>query len=66
MPAHGTDILHLIPDSEMDTFGMTTSETIKMSMREIQQAARGAGLPFAQKNITPLLTSLTMSWVFRI
>ena len=60
MPAHGTDILHLIPDSEMDSFGLTTNETIKMGMREIQQSARGAGLPFAQKNITPLLTSLTM------
>ena len=60
MPAHGTDILHLIPDSEMDQFGLVTTETIKMSRREIQQAARQAGLPFAQKNINPLLGSLTM------
>ena len=60
MPSHGTDILHLIPDSEMDSFGMVTNETIKMSVREIQKAARGAGLPFAQKSINPLLTSLQM------
>ena len=31
-----------------------------MSKKEIQQAARQAGLPFAQKNINPLLTSLVM------
>ena len=60
MPSHGTDILHLIPDSEMDAFGMVTSETVKMSVREIQKAARSAGLPFSGKNITPLLTSLQM------
>jgi hypothetical protein len=60
MPAHGTDILHLIPDSEIDQFGLVTTETIKMSRREIQQAARSAGLPFAQKNINPLLGSLVM------
>ena len=60
MPAHGTDILHLIPDSEIDQFGLVTTETIKMGRREIQQAARQAGLPFAQKNINPLLSSLTM------
>lgn len=60
MPAHGTDILHLIPDSEIDQFGLVTTETIKMSRREIQQAARQVGLPFAQKNINPLLSSLTM------
>ena len=60
MPSHGTDILHLIPDTEMDSFGMVTNETVKMSMREIQKAARGAGLPFAQKSINPLLTSLQM------
>ena len=39
---------------------MVTTETVKMSMREIQKAARGAGLPFAQKSINPLLTSLQM------
>ena len=60
MPAHGTDVLHLIPDSEIDQFGLVTTETIKMSRREIQQAARSAGLPFAQKNINPLLSSLVM------
>ena len=60
MPSHGTDILQLIPDSEVDKYGMVTSEVIKMSKREIQQAARSAGLPFAMKNITPLLGSLVM------
>lgn len=60
MPSHGTDILHLIPDSDVDKYGMVTSEVIKMSQREIQQGARSAGLPFAMKNITPLLSSLVM------
>tara|TARA_Y100001963_G_scaffold31914_1_gene44026 strand:+ start:4189 stop:5568 length:1380 start_codon:yes stop_codon:yes gene_type:complete len=60
MPSHGTDILKLIPDTEIDKYGMVTSEVIKMSKKEIQQAARQAGLPFAQKNINPLLTSLVM------
>ena len=60
MPAHGTDILQLIPNSEIDQFGLVTTETIKMNKREIQQAARSAGLPFAQKNINPLLGSLVM------
>jgi len=60
MPSHGTDILKLIPDSELDNFGMVTGETVKMSKNEIQQAARSAGLPFALKNINPLLTSLQM------
>ena len=60
MPSHGIDVLHLIPDSDVDQYGMVTSEVIKMSMKEIQQGARAAGLPFAQKNLTPLLTSLTM------
>ena len=60
MPSHGIDILKLIPDSDVDKFGMVTSEVIKMSMKEIQQCARQAGLPFAGKSITPLLTSLQM------
>ena len=60
MPSHGTDILKLIPDTEIDKYGMVTAEVIKMSKKEIQQAARQAGLPFAQKNINPLLTSLVM------
>jgi|TARA_R100000093_G_scaffold8429_1_gene5980 hypothetical protein len=60
MPSHGIDILHLIPDSEMDTYGMISSDVTKMSTKEIQQAARAAGLPFAQKNINPLLQSLVM------
>ncbi len=60
MPAHGIDILKLIPDSDIDQFGMVTSEVIKMSRKEIQQGARAAGLPFSGKNINPLLTSLTM------
>jgi hypothetical protein len=60
MPSHGTDLLQLIPDSDVDKYGMVTSEVIKMSKREIQQAARSAGLPFAMKNITPLLGSLVM------
>lgn len=60
MPAHGIDILKLIPDSEIDKYGMVTSEVIKMSRREIQQGARAAGLPFSGKNINPLLMSLTM------
>ena len=60
MPSHGTDILHLIPDSELDNFGMVTGETVKMSKNEIQQAARSAGLPFALKSINPLLASLQM------
>jgi len=60
MPSHGIDILHLIPDTEIDRYGMVTSEVIKMSMKEIQQAARSAGLPFAGKNITPLLGALQM------
>jgi hypothetical protein len=60
MPSHGIDILKLIPDSEIDQFGMVTSEVVKMSMKEIQQCARQAGLPFAGKSITPLLTSLQM------
>jgi len=60
MPSHGIDILKLIPDSDIDKYGMVTSEVIKMGMKEIQQAARQAGLPFAGKSITPLLTSLQM------
>ena len=60
MPSHGIDILKLIPDSDVDKFGMVTSEVVKMSMKEIQQCARQAGLPFAGKSITPLLTSLQM------
>ena len=60
MPSHGIDILKLIPDSDIDKFGMVTSEVVKMGMKEIQQCARQAGLPFAGKNITPLLTSLQM------
>jgi len=60
MPSHGIDILHLIPDSEMDTYGMISSDVTKMSTKEIQQAARAAGLPFAQKNINPLLQALVM------
>ena len=60
MPSHGIDILKLIPDSEIDKYGMVTSEVIKMSRREIQQGARAAGLPFSGKNINPLLMSLTM------
>jgi hypothetical protein len=60
MPSHGIDILHLIPDSEMDSYGMISSDVTKMSTKEIQQAARAAGLPFAQKNINPLLQSLVM------
>ena len=60
MPSHGTDILHLIPDSELDNFGMVTGETVKMTKNQIQQAARSAGLPFALKNINPLLASLQM------
>ena len=60
MPSHGIDILKLIPDSDIDQFGMVTSEVTKMSMKEIQQCARQAGLPFAGKSITPLLTSLQM------
>ena len=60
MPSHGIDILKLIPDSDIDKYGMVTSEVIKMSMKEIQQCARQAGLPFAGKSITPLLTSLQM------
>ena len=60
MPSHGIDILHLIPDSEMDSYGMLSSDVTKMSTKEIQQAARAAGLPFAQKNINPLLQSLVM------
>ena len=60
MPSHGIDILKLIPDSDVDKFGMVTSEVVKMSMKEIQQCARQAGLPFAGKSVTPLLTSLQM------
>ena len=60
MPSHGIDILKLIPDSEIDQYGMVTSEVVKMTKREIQQGARAAGLPFSGKNINPLLTSLTM------
>ena len=60
MPSHGIDILKLIPDSDVDQFGMVRSEVVKMSMKEIQQCARQAGLPFAGKSITPLLTSLQM------
>ena len=60
MPSHGIDILHLIPDTEMDSFGMVSSDVAKLSMKELQQAARAAGLPFAQKNLNPLLTSLVM------
>ena len=60
MPSHGVDILKLIPNSDVDKYGMLTSEVIKMSKSEIQQAARQVGLPFAQKNINPLLTSLVM------
>ena len=60
MPSHGVDILKLIPNSDVDKYGMLTSEVIKMSKGEIQQAARQVGLPFAQKNINPLLTSLVM------
>jgi len=60
MPSHGIDILKLIPDSDVDKYGLVTSEVIKMSMKEIQQCARQAGLPFAGKSITPLLTSLQM------
>ena len=60
MPAHGIDILKLIPDSEIDQYGMVTSEVIKMSRREIQQGAQAAGLPFSNKNINPLLVSLQL------
>ena len=60
MPSHGIDILKLVPDSEIDQYGMVTSEVVKMTKREIQQGARAAGLPFSGKNINPLLTSLTM------
>ena len=60
MPSHGIDVLHLIPDTEMDSFGMVSSDVAKLSMKELQQAARAAGLPFAQKNLNPLLTSLVM------
>ena len=60
MPSHGIDILKLIPDSDIDRYGMVTSEVIKLSMKEIQQAARQAGLPFAGKSVTPLLTALQM------
>jgi len=60
MPSHGIDILHLIPDSAMDTYGIISSDVTKMSTKEIQQAARAAGLPFAQKNINPLLQALVM------
>jgi hypothetical protein len=60
MPSHGIDILHLIPDTEMDTYGMVSSDVAKLTMKELQQAARAAGLPFAQKNLNPLLQSLVM------
>ena len=37
-----------------------------MSMKEIQQCARQAGLPFAGKNITPLLVNgFTNAWFLR-
>jgi hypothetical protein len=60
MPSHGTEILHLIPDTEVDKYGMVSSEVIKMGIRDIQKSARAAGLPFAMKNVKPLLSSLQM------
>ena len=48
MPAHGTDLLKLFPDTRIDRFGLAGSEVVKMTPREIRTAAKAAGLPFTK------------------
>jgi hypothetical protein len=59
MPAHGTDILKLFPETRLDRFGFADSETVKMSEGELKKAAKAAGLPFTK--LRPVLAGLLMT-----
>jgi len=59
MPAHGTDILKLFPETRLDKFGFADSETVKMSEGELKKAAKAAGLPFTK--LRPVLAGLIMT-----
>ena len=59
MPAHGTDILKLFPDTRLDRFGFADGETIRMSTNEIKKAAKAVGLPFTK--LDPILMGLVMT-----
>jgi hypothetical protein len=59
MPAHGTDILKLFPDTRLDRFGFADGETVRMSTNEIKKAAKAVGLPFTK--LEPILAGLIMT-----
>ena len=59
MPAHGTDILKLFPETRLDRFGFADSETVKISEGEIKKAATAAGLPFTK--LRPIIAGLLMT-----